>query len=258
MLSWRGGLQGPMGMPESIQPQLFTMRNSYEEQPPLEVRRLSPPPSSPPSSSLPPPRKRTNFVETWLWTNELFSNKSGEVVYEAEVPDTITSWVASAFAVSDVSGLGVAPTTSKLTVFRPFFIRLNLPYSVKRGEKFALQVLVFNYMDTEQDVTVTLKHDDGAGFDFLQKDSSVKKPISKSKGKNYNIRFVSVPGGGVSKAVYFPIVPTQIGTIKLSIIAQSAKAGDAVEQPLKVEVNSTFIQSYFDQHGNVKKILGHT
>ena len=79
----------------------------------------------------------------------------------------------------------------QLRVFRPFFIRLNLPYSVKRGEKFALQVLVFNYMDREQDVrflamenwrwfekfqvTLTLKHTEDAGFDFLNKDGSVAR-----------------------------------------------------------------------------------
>jgi CD109 antigen len=81
----------------------------------------------------------------------IFSD-TGEVVFEAKVPDTITSWVSSAFAINDQSGLGVAPTGAKLTVFRPFFVRLELPYSVKRTEKFALQVLVFNYMDQEQDV----------------------------------------------------------------------------------------------------------
>uniref|UniRef100_A0A0N5A8I1 NTR domain-containing protein n=1 Tax=Syphacia muris TaxID=451379 RepID=A0A0N5A8I1_9BILA len=160
---------------------------------------------------------------------------SGEVVYEAVAPDTITSWIASAFAISTKSGLGIAPTTSKLTVFRPFFIRMNLPYSVKRGEKFALQVLVFNYMDMEQDVMVTLKHDEDAGFDFLQKDGTKKVINKKSKSKTYNVRLVSVPGGGVSKAVYFPIVPTKIGNIMLSIVASSGHAGDAIQQPLKVE-----------------------
>ncbi|KIH64670.1 a-macroglobulin complement component [Ancylostoma duodenale] len=160
-------------------------------------------------------------------------------------PDTITSWVASAFAINDNSGLGVAPTTSKLRVFRPFFIRLNLPYSVKRGEKFALQVLVFNYMEKEQDVTVTLKHDDGSGFDFLNKDGSIRKRLafqckkfvfSRDSGEsNYNTRIVSVPGGGVSKAVYFPIVPTEIGMVKLTVTAQASQAGDGVEEPLRVE-----------------------
>lgn len=82
-------------------------------------------------------------------------------------------------------------------------------------------------------VTVTLKHEENAGFDFLQKDGS---SIKKSKqDKNYNVRLVSVPGGGISKAVYFPIVPTQIGMVKLSLVAQSAQAGDAVEERLRVE-----------------------
>ncbi|VDK61812.1 unnamed protein product, partial [Gongylonema pulchrum] len=57
----------------------------------------------------------------------------------------------------------------------------------------------------------------------------------KAKSKEHNVRFVSVPGGGVSKAVYFPIVPTRIGDVMLSAVAQSAKAGDAVEQILRVE-----------------------
>uniref|UniRef100_A0A7I4XSE1 TEP1-F n=1 Tax=Haemonchus contortus TaxID=6289 RepID=A0A7I4XSE1_HAECO len=184
-------------------------------------------------SDSPPLTIRRNFPETWLWLDH-FSNSNGEAVYQSMAPDTITSWVASAFAINDNSGLGVAPTTSKLRVFRPFFIRLNLPYSVKRGEKFALQVLVFNYMEKEQDVTVTLKHDDSSGFDFLNKDGSIRKSRDAAE-RNYNVRVVSVPGGGVSKAVYFPIVPTEIGMVKLTVTAQAAQAGDGVEEPLRVE-----------------------
>ncbi|EJD75505.1 A-macroglobulin complement component family protein [Loa loa] len=181
-------------------------------------------------------RVRKNFPESWIWSAILAAEDTGEAVFEAVVPDTITSWVASAFAISDETGLGVAPSTSKLTVFRPFFIRINLPYSVKRGEKFALQVLIFNYMDNEQDVTVTLKDGDDIGYDFLQKDGTTKKPTSKNmKSKKYNVRFISVPSGGVPKAVYFPIAPTKIGDVILSVTAQSAIAGDAVEQVLRVE-----------------------
>ncbi|MCP9264378.1 hypothetical protein DINM_022442 [Dirofilaria immitis] len=201
------------------------------------------------------PKVRKLFPETWVWSN-MRTRGTGEAIFEAVVPDTITSWVASAFAVNDETGLRVAPSTSKLTVFRPFFIRINLPYSVKRGEKFALQILVFNYMDSEQDVTVTLKDGDDIGYDFLQK-MVLRRNLSggllinifshnvywnvnihfckNTKSKNHNVRLISVPGGGVSKAVYFPIVPTKIGNVMLSVTAQSAKAGDAVEQVLRVE-----------------------
>ena len=36
--------------------------------------------------------------------------------------------------------------SSQLTVFQPFFVSLNLPYSVIRGEEFGLQAMVFNYL----------------------------------------------------------------------------------------------------------------
>ena len=45
-------------------------------------------------------------------------------------------------------------------MFRPFFVSLNLPYSVVRGEQLVLQVIVFNYMNKETDVTVTLPASD--------------------------------------------------------------------------------------------------
>ncbi|CAJ0956760.1 unnamed protein product, partial [Mesorhabditis belari] len=174
------------------------------------------------------PSLRTKFPETWIDEGKISAN--GETIYEAKAPDTITSWVASAFAIHEQSGLGVAPDTAKLRVFRPFFIRLNLPYSVKRGEKFALQVLVFNYMENEQDVSVTLKNENN-DFVFLNKDGTA----NTEKDSKASMRLVSVPGGGVSKAVYFPIEPRKIGEIKLHVQAIGGKAGDAVEMPLKVE-----------------------
>lgn len=50
----------------------------------------------------------------WALNSVAFYSDTGEVVYETEAPDTITSWIASAFAVNTRSGLGIAPTTSKV------------------------------------------------------------------------------------------------------------------------------------------------
>ena len=76
-------------------------------------------------------------------------------------PDTITTWNAEAVCVSsevgknpaEVSddpgvqvGLGVAKPAA-LLVSQDFFAELRLPYSVKRGERFPLNVTVFNYID---------------------------------------------------------------------------------------------------------------
>lgn len=70
-----------------------------------------------------------------------------------KVPDTITSWVASAFALSNSSGLGISEPTS-LKVFQPFFVSLTLPYSVIRGEEVSLIASVFNYESTCLTVSV--------------------------------------------------------------------------------------------------------
>ncbi len=44
----------------------------------------------------------------------VFARPNGQLNMEVKAPDTITSWVASAFAVSPSAGLGVAPVTAKV------------------------------------------------------------------------------------------------------------------------------------------------
>lgn len=122
----------------------------------------------------------------------------------------------------------------KVEVFRPFFIRMNLPYSIKRGEKFALQVLIFNYMPQTQKVTVQLEHNETSGFDFI--DNPQKPSTGGQLPKNYNVREVEVPADGGSKAVFFPIRPNTIGDLKLKATAYgSDDASDAVLETLLCE-----------------------
>ncbi|OCT71333.1 hypothetical protein XELAEV_18034311mg [Xenopus laevis] len=86
---------------------------------------------------------RTYFPETWIW--ELASvGESGTAELHRAVPDTITDWNAGAFCMGP-SGFGISSPTS-LRVFQPFFVELTLPYSVVRGESFALKATVFNYL----------------------------------------------------------------------------------------------------------------
>ena len=63
------------------------------------------------------------------------------------MPDTITSWVVDAFSVSPSTHMSIArPTTIK--GFKHFFITLNLPYSVIRGELVEITLTVYNYLET--------------------------------------------------------------------------------------------------------------
>eukprot|EP00040_Diaphanoeca_grandis_P034519 m.214278 g.214278 ORF g.214278 m.214278 type:complete len:1577 (-) comp33172_c0_seq2:291-5021(-) len=98
---------------------------------------------------------RTYFPETWIF----FSNsiEDGEdTEFEFKVPDTMTSWSLDGFAVSSANGIGLADNI-ELTVFKKFFISMVLPYSVVRGETFELKIAVYNYADTDTDVSVALQ-----------------------------------------------------------------------------------------------------
>ena len=71
---------------------------------------------------------------------------SGEKTITVKIPDTITTWYASGFALSSIDGIGIASPAS-VRAFQPFFISLALPYSVIRGEGVKIPTTVFNYLD---------------------------------------------------------------------------------------------------------------
>jgi CD109 antigen len=113
---------------------------------------------------------RKDFPETWIW-EDIDDNQCDAVKFTKKVPDTITSWVISAFALNKANGLGLGDT-AKVNVFKPFFVSTTLPYSVKRGETLTLSIQIFNYLSKDQEVTVVMANDD-QHFDFA--DGAVPK-----------------------------------------------------------------------------------
>ncbi|XP_060581970.1 CD109 antigen-like, partial [Ruditapes philippinarum] len=58
---------------------------------------------------------RKHFPETWIWSSfQIQSN--GTVSIEDTVPDTITSWVATAFAIHPDSGLGISSVPAQTSI----------------------------------------------------------------------------------------------------------------------------------------------
>jgi CD109 antigen len=61
-------------------------------------------------------------------------------------PDSITDWIFNAYCLSNEYKIGIAKPVS-LNVFQPFFVSVNLPYSVVKGEILPVQASVFNYLN---------------------------------------------------------------------------------------------------------------
>jgi CD109 antigen len=169
---------------------------------------------------------RKTFPETWLFDNLEFSGELKKVLTK-KVPDTITSWIITGFSINSVTGLGITKNPSKFSVFQPFFVSTNLPYSIKQGEVVSIPVTVFNYLESDQDANVTLFNKDGE-FEFVDADSDGD---SKKDERTKTISIKSNEGANVS----FMIKALKVGNITIKIVAESAVAGDGVEKQLRVE-----------------------
>lgn len=84
------------------------------------------------------------------------------------------------FSLDPITGLGLSRQPKMLQVFKPFFVSIDLPFSVIRGEAFALPVVVFNYMDKSLDTEVTLHNEDNE-FEFIEMSNKVDKPSEFEK-----------------------------------------------------------------------------
>ncbi|XP_060586243.1 CD109 antigen-like, partial [Ruditapes philippinarum] len=86
---------------------------------------------------------RTRFPDTWLW-DEYDIGMNGAIDIAHKIPDSMTLWVTSVFAVNPGTGFGIAETKPKMIVKKKFFLTMDLPPSIVHGEEFLLQISVFN------------------------------------------------------------------------------------------------------------------
>ena len=158
-------------------------------------------------------RVRQFFPETWLW-QDLITGQDGKGSAKVTAPDSITTWMLRAVALSKERGLGISET--QLKVFQPFFFQVDLPYSAVRNEEFAVKVSLYNYLDTRQEFFVEMEK--SSWFDLLD------------EGK----KSATVGPNDIGSAT-FKIRPRALGSNKLKITARSSAAADAVVKELLVE-----------------------
>jgi CD109 antigen len=158
-------------------------------------------------------RVRQFFPETWLWT-DLTTDATGHATQKVDVPDSITTWMLRAVALSKDKGLGVAE--AELRAFQPFFVQVDLPYAALRGEEFPAKVALYNYQSTPQDFVVDLAP--GDWFDLVDVRS----------------KRVSVGPNSVG-ATQFAIRPTGLGSRSLDVTARSQLAADSLVKSLRIE-----------------------
>ncbi|XP_068084683.1 CD109 antigen isoform X2 [Anabrus simplex] len=175
-------------------------------------------------------RVRRHFPETWIW-DMLEAGANGKAALKRTVPDTITSWILTGFSVDPVYGLGLIEEPRKLQVFRPFFVSVDLPYSVIRGEIVAIPIVVFNYMNKDLTAEVTLENKGLENFEFAEVSNDVN---AVPKIEVYRSKRVFVKANNAA-SVSFMITPKKLGYITIKVTATSPLARDGVEKKLLVK-----------------------
>lgn len=92
-------------------------------------------------------------------------------------------------------------------MFRPFFVSLDLPYSVIRDEIVAIPIVVFNYMNKDVEADVTLENEQLENFEFAEVSNDVNEQPSKCScgngSKYYQVGFQNLTAGIMENSLLF-------------------------------------------------------
>jgi uncharacterized protein YfaS (alpha-2-macroglobulin family) len=160
-----------------------------------------------------PVRVRQWMPETLLWWPELVTDDQGVARLEMPLADSITTWRLGASAVTAEGRLGAGRAVVR--VFQPFFVELNLPVALTRGDDVEVPAVVYNYLDRPQKVRLELGR--AAWFE--------------SRGEASPS--VDLKPGEV-RAVRFPLRARQVGRHQFQVTAVGAGVTDAVRRPVEV------------------------
>ncbi|MHB9045266.1 MAG: MG2 domain-containing protein [Pirellulales bacterium] len=172
-----------------------------------------------------PLRVRDWFPETLLWRPELITDDQGRATLDLDLADSITTWRLSASAITAAGQLGA--DQASLRVFQPFFVDLNLPVALTRGDEVAVPVVVYNYLDKPQ--TVELNLAGGAWFKLLG------EPAQK----------VELAAGQV-RSVAYRIRAEKVGRFELEVSARAGGVADAVKRPIAVSPDGNRVEHVFN------------
>jgi uncharacterized protein YfaS (alpha-2-macroglobulin family) len=179
-----------------------------------------------PQSSIMAPRVREWFPETLLWRPELITDDQGVCALTVDLADSITTWRLTGSAVTADGRLGALQ--APLRVFQPFFVDLNLPVALTRNDEVAVPVVVYNYLEQPQTVTLTLAQ--GNWF-ALQGEAVQKLDLQPNEVRSTSFR----------------LKVQQVGNHKLEVTARGARdIADAVRRDIEVVPDGRRVEQVFN------------
>ncbi|MBC7816464.1 MAG: DUF1559 domain-containing protein, partial [Planctomycetaceae bacterium] len=182
-------------------------------------------PNEPAPSGGDPVRVRQWFPETLLWRPEIVTDDAGRATLDVPLADSITTWRLSASAVTSEGKL--AALLADVRVFQPFFVDLNLPIALTRGDEISVPAVVYSYLDQPQTVKLTLDR-----ADWFEPLGETELSLELAPREVRSVRF--------------RLRAKQVGSHKLLVTARAADIADAIQRDITVEPEGERIEAVFN------------
>ena len=161
---------------------------------------------------------RQDFPDTAVWEPVLHTDFNGEVSVTVTLPDSLTSWRATAKATTADTQVGEA--TANIITKQDVIIRPLLPRMLTAGDTMALSAIVHNYSDTVQELVVELESDDQG----LAIGDNAAQTITLQPGQQ--------------RIVGWPVEAVEAGEVELLLTAvptSGSGPSDAIQLPLTIQ-----------------------
>lgn len=160
------------------------------------------------------PRVRRNFPETLFVEPALITDGNGDAELTIGLADSITTWRISALANSADGLLG--SMDRGLVVFQDFFVDLEIPTTLTRGDEVGITLALYNYLPEPQTVNLEIAE---ADWFTLQGDARIAVELEANEVRGLRI----------------PLRVDRVGTHELQVTARGTSLSDAVARQVRVE-----------------------
>lgn len=171
----------------------------------------SPPPGAP---NEPAVQVRSDFRSTVVWQPDIITGADGKATVEVTYPDSLTSWKATARAVTEANQFGIATTNTHTK--QPLIVRLEAPRFFVVGDTLTISAVVNN--NTEKEMTVQPALEFGGVLSGVRLEPAAKlKVLANGEARtDWNIAI------------------TAAGEANLKVTARGGKYADAMEKPFTI------------------------
>src|SRR5207302_10418742 len=108
------------------------------------------PDTTPPGQPESPVQVRSDFRSTIVWLPDLKTDKEGKATVKLKYPDSLTSWKATARAVSSGNQFGIGDTSTRTR--QPLIVRLEAPRFFVVGDQVTISAVINNNTDQAMQV----------------------------------------------------------------------------------------------------------